>query len=150
MPSRAQRRQRILDLVAGRHPSTHRELRRLLAAQGIRTTQATLSRDLRDLGVAKGPAGYILPDNGQAHPAGEAALRRALADEMTSADGAAHTIVLRTRPGRANALAIEIDRAGLPAVLGTVAGDDTIIVVARSAARAAALLQRLRGLAGRH
>ncbi len=149
MATRTRRRQRILELIEGRSPSSHDELRRWLASEGIRTTQATLSRDLRDLGVAKGPDGYMPPGgNGQAAPADDRALGRALAAELVGADCAAHTIVLRTRPGKANALAIEMDRARLAGVLGTVAGDDTIIVVARSAPAARSVMRRLRAIGG--
>ncbi len=153
MATKARRQQRIRELIATRTPASHGELLEWLAAGGIRITQATLSRDLHELGVAKGPGGYVLPGEGApANGNGKSdghELARVLRAELLAADCGEHTIVLRTSPGKANAVAVEIDRARatVPEALGTVAGDDTIIVVTRSAAKAKALVRRLARLA---
>ncbi len=149
MATKARRQQRIRELIAARTPASHGELRAWLAAEGIRVTQATLSRDLHDLGVAKGPAGYLLPGEEVRGNGDGLELSRVLRAELLAADCGEHTVVLRTQPGKANAVAVEIDRARarVPEALGTVAGDDTIIVVTKSAAKAKALVRRLAGLA---
>ncbi len=153
MPAaKARRQQHIRDLIAARTPASHAELQAWLARNGFRVTQATLSRDLHDLGVAKAPDGYVLADKGHGGPVDDGqALSRVLRSELLGVECAQHTVVLRTRPGKANAVAVEIDRAAqgaVPEALGTVAGDDTIIVVTRSAAQARSLVRRLTRLAG--
>ncbi len=150
MPTKARRQQRILELIADQRPASHHELQEWLEAEGITATQATISRDLHDRGVAKSPQGYVLPGNGTAAAHDERSLERAVGRELLAADAAGHTVLLHTRPGNAGALAIAVDQARLADVLGTVAGDDTIIVVARSATRASSLVKRFRTLAGHH
>ena len=150
MAGKAQRQQRILDLIAAYKPASHHELQEWLEAEGIDVTQATLSRDLRDLGVAKSPQGYVAPTEGAAASPDPGALPRALQRELVSAEAGGHTVVLHTRPGNANALAIQIDRARPAEALGTVAGDDTILVVTKSPVRARSLVRRFRTLAGHH
>jgi transcriptional regulator of arginine metabolism len=107
------RHERVLTLIRKGSVASQEQLAELLRTDGIRVTQATLSRDLRELGVMKGPTGYIVPG-----------------------------------PGRASALALEIDRAGFRSVLGTVAGDDTIFVATRTPRDAARLLSTFKHLAG--
>lgn len=126
-------------------PSQER-LVELLADGGIRVTQATLSRDLAELGVVKGPAGYMLA--GDAPQSADGGLERALRAMLVGGAVGGSLAVLHTGPGRASALALEIDRAGLKPVLGTVAGDDTIFVAARSAKEAMQLVGRFKTLAG--
>jgi transcriptional regulator of arginine metabolism len=150
MISPAQRRHRIRELLEAHRPASQQELQELLAGEGIEATQATLSRDLRALGVAKSPRGYVLASPREAVEGNGRALQRTLQRELLSADHGGHTVVLRTRPGHANSLAIEIDGARLADVVGTIAGDDTVVVIARSAARARALVTRLRSGAGQH
>lgn len=133
------RRTRILErLRAGLVPSQE-ALRRALAADGIEVTQATLSRDLRTLGVAKGPEGYRPPANGTpSRPAARPGPPAVLAEFerlarlfLVSAEKVDRFVVLKTAPGNAHALASALDRVGLASTAGTLAGDDTIFVLAR-------------------
>ena len=154
------RRQVILDLLASRPVGSQDQLRRLLDAKGLRVTQATLSRDLKDLSVFKGPSGYVLPGSG-AGPgggtlpgagiaaAGTGALSEPLRMYLLRAEQAGNLVVLRTRPGHASPLATEFDRAQVPGVVGTIAGDDTVFLAAESTARARALVRSARQITGR-
>ena len=119
--TKAARHGRITDLVRDHVIHSQTELAELLADAGIEVTQATLSRDLEELGALKlrGVAG------------GTERMSRLLADLLVSTDASANLAVLRTPPGAAHYLASAIDRAALREVVGTIAGDDTILVVAR-------------------
>ena len=131
------------------------ELSTRLADQGLLVTQATLSRDLEELGALKlrgvdGGAGvYVIPEDGPPRPmpGGTTRLGRLLAELLVSFDSSANLAVLRTPPGAAQFLAAAIDRAGLADVVGTIAGDDTLLVVAREGLTGAELGRRLAGLA---
>ena len=148
--TRALRRQRIVELLSSRQVTSQNELLELLAGEGVATTQATLSRDLHDLGVAKTPSGYVLPQTPGPQPMAATGrqLERTLQREMAAIEIAAAMVVLRTRPGMASPLALAIDRRRLPDIVGTVAGDDTIFVAVKSAAAARALKARLEVMAG--
>jgi len=139
--SKAARHARIVALIRDRAIRSQSELAELLAAEGLVTTQATLSRDLEELGAIKvrGTDGsapvYVIPPEG-AGPLREAEqpperLKRLLRELLTGADASGNLVVLRTPPGAAQFLASAFDRSGLPEVVGTIAGDDTILVVAR-------------------
>jgi transcriptional regulator of arginine metabolism len=143
------RRTRILErLRAGLVPSQE-ALRRALAADGIEVTQATLSRDLRTLGVVKGPEGYRPPPNGApsppssrpAPPAAFVEFERLARPFLVSAERIDRFVVLKTPPGNAHALASALDRVGLPGIAGTLAGDDTIFVLARRLSGAKELMR---------
>jgi transcriptional regulator of arginine metabolism len=141
-----QRRARIAALIGGSQVWSQQELADLLRKrEGIAVTQATLSRDLTELGVVKGPTGYMLPGVTPALPAGdrEAVLATALRQHLLSVTRGGTLVVLKTPSGHANSLAIELDRAGL----GTIAGDDTIFVAAKDTDAAAALARTLERLA---
>jgi transcriptional regulator of arginine metabolism len=142
------RHERVLTLIRKGSVASQEQLAELLRTDGIRVTQATLSRDLRELGVMKGPTGYIVPGHERPAPAPHGDLERALRTMMLSGDTGGTLAVLRTGPGRASALALEIDRAGFRSVLGTVAGDDTIFVATRTPRDAARLLSTFKHLAG--
>ena len=126
------------------------ELLSLLAARGVSATQATLSRDLDELGAVKlrgvdgGAPVYVIPEDGGPRPmaGGTVRLARLLAELLVSTAASGNLAVLRTPPGAAQFLASAIDRAGLPDVVGTIAGDDTILVVARDGLTGSALAQR--------
>jgi transcriptional regulator of arginine metabolism len=120
----------------------------MLSHARMNVTQATLSRDLRDLGVVKGPRGYLLPNHLAGPPAEARHLERLLPAELLAAAVGGNLVVLRTQPGHANALAVEIDKAQLREALGTIAGDDTIFIAARGPGQARRLLRRLRRSAG--
>lgn len=138
--TRAARHDRIARLLAERRVSSQNELAELLARSGVAVTQATLSRDLDELGAVKvrGARGssYTLPaanaPRGGAAAAVDARLARALEELLVSAEPVAGSLlVLRTPPGGAHLLGSALDRAGLPEVAGTVAGDDTVLLVCR-------------------
>ncbi len=140
----------ILRLVRSQPVQSQEQLRQLLDAEGIEVTQATLSRDLRDLRLVKvtdadGTVRYAPPPEGDVlHPP----LEQLLATLLVSLDGVGNLLVLRTPAGSANAIASAIDRQRWKEVLGTVAGDDTILIIARSERTRRVLAARVRRLAG--
>jgi transcriptional regulator of arginine metabolism len=141
------RQQAVRKLVLTRTIHSQLELQTLLRSEGFVVTQATLSRDLAELGVLKGPDGYRLPgaDTGVTSPSRlESALRR----ELLSITAGGTTVVLRTPSGHGNALAVELDSARLPGALGTIAGDDTIFLAATGPAAARRLASQFSRLAG--
>lgn len=117
-----------------------------LERAGIRATQATISRDLRELGAVKGPSGYELPTDQQRRDG--AGLGRALQAYLLSAKATGVLVVLRTGAGHAQIVALELDRTPPEGVLGNIAGDDTIFVATTSEQRAQRLESELRGIAG--
>jgi transcriptional regulator of arginine metabolism len=119
------RQGQILKLIRQKPDYTQEELARELAQVGIQTTQVTLSRDMRELGLVKAPDGYrqLKPETPEADLAGAAE------EYLQDIRVAQNLVVLRTLPGTANSLAIEIDSGDLEEVVGTVAGDDTVLVV---------------------
>jgi transcriptional regulator of arginine metabolism len=159
--TRSARQARIAELIASRPVTSQTQLAALLAESGVEVTQATLSRDLEELGAVKlrgadgAPASYVLPpENAPLRPAlsAEAAparLTRLLGDLLTGADGSANLAVLRTPPGAAQFLASALDKVALPDVLGTIAGDDTVLLISREPAGGPELAARLRTLAAR-
>lgn len=136
----------IADLIARRPVRSQSELRDLLAQRGIEVTQATLSRDLREMGVAKSPRGYVPAGVVLAAPpvANGRALEDALRAFVIAAEQAGNLVVLRTGPGHAALVALELDRSPPPGVVGTIAGDDTIFVAARTAQQAARIAMQLK------
>lgn len=141
----------IRRLVTERAVGSQEELARLLAERGIRASQSTLSRDIRALGLVKRPVAggrsqYAFPGGG-GDRAG--ALSRLLPDLLTAIDGAGHFLVLKTLTGAAQPVAAALDHARWPEVVGTVAGDDTLLVVLRSVRQRERVAARVRRLAGR-
>ncbi len=140
----------ILRLVRSQRVQSQEQLRQLLDAEGIEVTQATLSRDLRDLRLVKvtdaeGTVRYAPPPEGDVlHPP----LEQLLATLLVSLDGVGNLLVLRTPAGSANAIASAIDRQRWKEVLGTIAGDDTLLIIARSERTRQVLAARVRTLAG--
>jgi transcriptional regulator of arginine metabolism len=134
--TKAKRQRAILSLVSHERLASQEEIRARLQALGLEATQSTISRDVEDLGLARvhDPLGlrYVVPGNADA-AAPAALLRHALNEFAISfTRGAGELLVIRTPPGAANALAETLDRAALAQVAGTVAGDDTILVVPRT------------------
>jgi transcriptional regulator of arginine metabolism len=162
MISKAARHARIVDIVARQPVRSQAELAARLAAEGVTVTQATLSRDLEELGAVKlrGPdssgAAYVIPEDGAPPPVRQMTeatpprLTRLLGELLVAADASGNLAILRTPPGGAHLLASALDRAGLPDVVGTIAGDDTVLVVARDPAGGAGLSSRLLGIARGH
>src|SRR4029450_12657350 len=133
--TRAGRHARIVELIRERAVRSQTELAELLAADGVQVTQATLSRDLEELGAVKVSGAYLIPEDGK-RPLREAEqaparLIRLLRELLTGVDASGNVAVLRTPPGAAQFLASALDRARPTGVVGTIAGDDTILVVAR-------------------
>jgi transcriptional regulator of arginine metabolism len=156
--SRAARQARIVALLTDRAVHSQSELAALLASDGVEVTQATLSRDLDELGAVKlrgadgGVGRYVVPDDGspvRGVTGGTDRLSRLLAELLVSADHSGNLAVLRTPPGGAHYLASALDRAALAEVVGTIAGDDTVLVVAREPLDGAGLAARLRALGTR-
>lgn len=151
--TKAARHARIAELIRTRTVRSQTELVQLLADSGITVTQATLSRDLEELGAVKvrgtdgGASSYLLPEEGgpPMRPAEQAParLQRLLRELLTGADASGNLAVLRTPPGAAQFLASALDRSGLPEVVGTIAGDDTIAVIAREPLTGADLAAQL-------
>ncbi|MBL8759779.1 MAG: hypothetical protein JNL50_00610 [Phycisphaerae bacterium] len=121
------------------------ELQRLLHDHAIEITQATLSRDLRELGVLKGPGGYVLPESGAPSAAEAGAATLVLRSYLRDAVPAGTLVVAKTGPGQAPALALEFDRGAWPEIVGTIAGDDTVFLATESIAAARALASKLIG-----
>ena len=135
-PTKAQRRRALVRALSEHRVTSQAQLCEILARRGIATTQATISRDLDDLGAyrARGESGelvYVLPPLDGGPRRSDDALERAVADHVIEADRSGDLLVLRTPPGHAHVVGSAIDRARLGDVLGTVAGDDTLLVVAR-------------------
>ncbi|EIE99751.1 arginine repressor [Saccharomonospora glauca] len=156
--NRARRHARITELVSSMAIRSQTELAKLLAAEGIEVTQATLSRDLDELGAVKlrgadsGAPVYVIPEDGspvRGVQGGTTRLSRLLAEFMVSADASGNLMVLRTPPGAAQFLASAIDRAALDEVVGSIAGDDTIAVIAREPLTGKELAERFTALAQR-
>jgi transcriptional regulator of arginine metabolism len=133
------RHARIVALVRDQVVSSQTALADLLAADGTHVTQATLSRDLEELRAVKVRGAYVIPDENARplRPTEEAPARlvRLLRELLTGADASGNLVILRTPPGAAQFLASAVDRAGLPDVVGTIAGDDTILLVATEGVR---------------
>ncbi len=125
----------------------------MLAAEGIRTTQATVSRDLEDLGAIKvrvGGAGsvYALPNMPELRVSSSDHLRRLMGEWVVEVGRSGNLVCLRTPPGTAHVVASALDRAALSGVLATLAGDDTVLVVAAESHDPSALADRLLDLSG--
>lgn len=146
----SQRRATIMGIVRRTRVRSQGQLRELLHEEGIDVTQATLSRDIRELGLVKADGAYQTP--GQAGANGHAAkpmLNRAVVEYLTRMDQVQQLVVLRTGPGQAQLLGVALDSARLPELVGTIAGDDTILAITRDARHARSLIKRLEGLTSR-
>ncbi len=138
------RQAQILKLVRSRRIHTQDELARELHSLGIEATQVTLSRDIKKLGLAKTAEGYVpLTTASVASTSAPAQLENAAWDVLQDVRLAQNLVVIKTPPGKANSLAVELDRANWPEVVGTIAGDDTILIAAPDNASAARLRQKL-------
>ena len=157
MTTRVGRQARIVELVSTMAIRSQTELAKILAVEGVDVTQATLSRDLDELGAVKlrgadgGAPVYVIPEDGspvRAVQGGTTRLTRLLGELLVSADHSANLTVLRTPPGAAQFLASAIDRAALHEVVGTIAGDDTVMVIAREPLAGVELADRFTTMAG--
>ena len=149
MEAKRERHQLILDLVRTHRVGSQETLRKLLQAQGIEVTQATLSRDIRELRLVKvtgaeGEFHYTLPEEWEHTPSVE----QLLPILYVSSEGTGNLLVVRTLRGGAPTVALAIDWEDWPEVLGTVAGDDTILMVLRNVTDLLHIRARLEHLAG--
>lgn len=151
--ARPQRQHRVARILESQPITNQTQVVDLLASEGVVVTQATVSRDLEDLGAVKArmPGGelvYVIPEQAKDRPAPEEHLKRVLGEWVVEVSYSANLVVVRTPPGSAHVVGSAIDRAGLPEVLGTVAGDDTVLVVATERAGGHSIARRLSDLAG--
>lgn len=153
MSSKQQRQQLISRLIDQRPISSQPQLQEILKEHGIEATQATLSRDLEELGavkirVAGGDTAYAIAEYAPARIAPSEQLRRVMAEWVAEVTSSGNLVVVRTPPGCAHVVASALDRSGLDGLLGTVAGDDTIMCVATEEVGGAGLASQLRMLSG--
>jgi transcriptional regulator of arginine metabolism len=155
------RQARIRAILAQESVRSQAELAALLAEAGLQVTQATLSRDLVEIGAVRvrGSAGGLVyavrseggersPQSGVQQEILDARLAKLCSELVVTAEASANMVVLRTPPGAANFLALAIDHSVLPSVLGTIAGDDTVLLICREADGGAAVAARFLELAG--
>jgi len=151
--SKHQRQHRISRILANQVVTSQEQLVGLLADDGVESTQATVSRDLDDLGAVKvrvsgGESVYAIPE----HPADRVVpvdqLRRVMGEWVVEVESSGNLVVLRTPPGSAHVVASALDRTGIEGSIGTVAGDDTLMVVAAEGTTGENLAVALRNLAG--
>ena len=148
-----QRHHRILRILEEHPVSSQAQLLQLLEAEGVVATQATVSRDLEELGAVKvripgGAMAYAIPEYTKDRGAGDDHLRRLMGEFVVEVAHSGNLVVLRTPPGSAHVVASALDRATLSTILGTVAGDDTILIVCRESAGGAAVGAELAAMAG--
>ena len=147
------RQHRIAKLLEQHAVTSQPQLVDLLKANGVAATQATVSRDLEEMGAIKvraagGDSVYAIPELPKEQRAPEDHLRRMMSDWVVDVASSGNLVVIRTPPGSAHVVGSALDRSGLPEVLGTVAGDDTLIVVAAEDAGGATVARQLSDLAG--
>jgi len=140
-----QRRIHVADVISRNEVTTQDQILDLLSAEGLTLTQATLSRDLRDLGAVKRDGLYQIPAGAGGGRARRTRLLAGLARSVVDARSTGPLVVVRTAPGMAQAVAIELSSEALPEVLGVIAGVDTVFVAAESPGRARSLASRLTG-----
>jgi transcriptional regulator of arginine metabolism len=151
--AKTQRQHRIAMLLEANGVTSQAMLVDLLAAEGVLATQATVSRDLDELGAVKvrtgggGESVYAVPEF-EHRVESEEHLRRVFSDWVVEVAHSGNLVVVRTPPGSAHVVASAIDRAGLADIIGTVAGDDTVLVVTAERVSAVTVAQQLSGLAG--
>ncbi len=143
-----QRHNAIRELISHALVANQDELRRKLRRRGIEVTQATLSRDIHELRLSKGPGGYSLPNGNGGHVASEDDGPPSVAEMIESfglqVQHAMNQVVVRTVMGGAQPVAAALDREGWSEMLGTIAGDDTVLVICPDARRASDVESRLR------
>lgn len=153
MSGKQQRQQMIARIIASSDVSSQPELQRLLKKKNVSATQATISRDLEELGavkvrVAGGEPKYAIPEYEPQRVAPSDQLRRVVGEWVAEVTHSGNLVVVRTPPGCAHVVASALDRGGLKGLIGTVAGDDTILCVAAEETGGRGLASQLRVLAG--
>jgi transcriptional regulator of arginine metabolism len=148
-----QRQHRILRILEEQPVSSQTQLVQLLEAEGVVATQATVSRDLEELGAVKvripgGTMAYAIPNYTHERSSSDDHLKRLMGDFVVEVSHSANLVVLRTPPGSAHVVASALDRASLTHVLGTIAGDDTVLVVCNESVGGVSVAAELAALAG--
>ena len=151
--TKTQRQHRIAELLERQVIATAAQLVNILAGEGVSATQATVTRDLQELGTIKvrdehGSRRIVMAGSPAIAPAPVDYLRRMMGEWVVAVDHADNLVVVRTPPGCAHVVASALDRSNLEGVLGCVAGDDTILVIARTEKGGAALVKEFKALAG--
>lgn len=131
----------IKNIIGEKVVNNQEELVEALAAHGSKVAQTTISRDIRELGIFKGPKGYRLPEE----VGNSKDLEQIFKSNVVSVDGMDHFIVIRTYPAGANSVAFHLDQGENEAVLGTIAGDDTLMVILKDKKRLESLLKTFKG-----
>jgi transcriptional regulator of arginine metabolism len=150
---KTQRQHKIARILESSSVTSQTQLVELLEADGVRATQATVSRDLEELGAVKvrvpgGESVYAIPELPHERVAPEDHLRRMLSDWVVDIGCSGNLVVLRTPPGSAHVVGSALDRSGLAEILGTVAGDDTVLVVTTDPSGGSSVAESLGALAG--
>jgi len=133
--SKAERHAKVLEIIRAKPIETQEDLAVSLQKEGFDVTQATVSRDIKELGITKAPTGsggyrYFVPQE-RTHEDSDRRMRRLFQDSVVSIDYSENLIVIRTLTGNAHAVAATIDETGIPEIVGTIAGDDTILIVVK-------------------
>lgn len=149
---KAERQHKVLDIIKRRRIGTQDELSGELKKSGYNVTQATVSRDIKELGLIKVPFEnnefyYARPGENRLPRSGQR-LKRLFLDSVTGLDASENLIIIKTNPGEAQGVASAIDQAGWDEIIGTVGGDDTILVVVKPKEAAGTLLKRFGDLLG--
>jgi transcriptional regulator of arginine metabolism len=152
---KTQRQHRIARMLEAHAVTSQGQLVELLESDGVRATQATVSRDLDELGAVKvrvpgGELVYAIPELARERVAPEDHLRRVLSDWVADVASSGNLVVLRTPPGSAHVVGSALDRSALPEIIGTVAGDDTVLIIVSEGADGADVAVMLGNLAGLH
>jgi transcriptional regulator of arginine metabolism len=152
---KTQRQHRIARMLEAHAVTSQGQLVELLEADDVRATQATVSRDLEELGAVKvrvpgGELVYAIPELAHERVAPEDHLRRVLSDWVAEVASSGNLVVLRTPPGSAHVVGSALDRSGLPEIIGTVAGDDTVLIIVSEGVEGADVATMLGSLAGLH
>ena len=150
MVMKTRRQAIVLSLIGSEQITSQEQLRMRLKARGYDVAQATLSRDIRDLGLVKRSSdGAYQPAGADStsHASALDTLGRALSEYLVNIEPVQQLVVLKTGAGQAQLLGLAIDRSRLPEVAGTLAGDDTILIIARDPKSAQAVVKQLRDLA---
>jgi transcriptional regulator of arginine metabolism len=149
---KAGRQHKILEIIRRQHIETQEELSSELKKSGYKVTQATVSRDIKELGLVKIPFEnnefYYARQGESRLPRSEERLKRFFIDSVIGFDSSENLIIIKTNPGGAQGVASAIDQAGWDEIIGTVGGDDTILVVVKPKEATSALMKRFGGLIG--
>jgi transcriptional regulator of arginine metabolism len=140
----------VLEIIRGKPIETQEDLAASLQKEGFEVTQATVSRDIKELGITKTPTGsgryrYVVPKE-RAFEDSERRMRRLLKDSVISIDFSENLLVIRTLTGNAHAVAAVIDNMGIPEIVGTIAGDDTILIVVKPKSAVISVMERFNRL----